>query len=124
MYRIPEFKQFPIVFHPFNIPENSVWYRASAPAEVLTNELSFFGSKRTASMYIPLKRELKAFRNIKFLRILDIRYIQSIMRLFMESRTSNVITPEIEAYLLKIYIALGICSLQKTDSITFNPGSE
>lgn len=35
------------------------------------------------------------------------------MRHVLDSRTSNVITSDIEAMLLKVYIALGICSMEK-----------
>lgn len=92
------------------LPEHAVWYRGYDPnAPILSPNPMFFGDIEVASLYTRSSpgRRLGEFNCKKNLRVLDMRYIMSILPYMLQKDLSN------EAIVEKITIALGICGFER-----------
>ena len=105
----PDFHHFPVVMHPFRIPEHWVWFRYCDSNEVLSHHIRFFGSENTAELYA-LNRVKRTFRNTKPLRLMDMRYVVSMMRQMVASRRTERVSVEAMDNLEVLNMALGLCS--------------
>lgn len=91
------------------IPEFFHWYRAYDPdLEVLTENPSFFGDIEVAYLYATQKpnRKIGEFMNYMPLRVLDIRYLMSILPYVITQKTYDPIYQ-------KLALAFGLCSFNK-----------
>jgi len=121
------FDDFAPVMRPFVLPANTVIYRACVSDEVLTDRVRFFGSKRTAGLY-ERGRMLRAFATKKQLTLVDIRYVIAMMKMITNSRQDIAITTDITNLMLRMHVALGLCTFEKQifllDNINLRGSSE
>lgn len=88
------------------LPKEVVWYRAYQPGNPVPAYPTFFGDMETAWLYASKTgRPLGAYRARRGLRLLDLRYVQNMLRPAMRRDAAAPI-------LQKATCALGICSLQ------------
>lgn len=110
---IPDFQNFQPVMHPFNIPRYWTWYRCCDPAEgALGPNPRYYGTERTANLYAE-GRVKKSYRNTRPLKILDIRYLKSILRELVACRRNVNVTTEVFKFILYVNVAFGICSMER-----------
>lgn len=90
------------------IPERSCWYRAYEPSkEKLTEYPIFFGDMEVAFFYNKQEnRKLGEFMCTRPLRVLDIRYLMSILPLIISKNNHQSIYE-------KMTLAFGLCSFKK-----------
>ena len=102
-------KEFDYTHGIMTLPQESIWYRAYAPNRpLLTNNPLFFGDIEVAFINTQQgNRHLGEFKCTRPLRVLDIRYVMSILP-FVFCKDS----PDTEM-MKKITISLGLCSMEK-----------
>ena len=114
-----DFEDFPVVMHPFVVPEKTVWYRAAPNSEAtLSNVPRFFGSYRTSAFYAEMPgRTLKAYSSIRALRLLDMRHVQCMMRMMVASRRTSQVSAPAHTAMELLNVALGLCSFSTQTNI-------
>ena len=112
MYVQLDFQDFPVVMHPFMVPEHTIWYRAAAHTETtLSNAPRFFGSYRTSAFYADMPgRTLTAYSSNRALRLLDMRHVQGMMRMMVASRRTPQVSAAAHTAMEILNVALGLCS--------------
>ena len=102
-------KEFDYTHGIMTLPQESIWYRAYLPnITLLTDTPLFFGDIEVAFINTQHgNRHLGEFKCTRPLRVLDIRYVMSILP-FMFCKDS----PDTEM-MKKITISLGLCSMEK-----------
>lgn len=102
-------KEFDYTHGIMTLPQESTWYRAYLPdITLLTDNPLFFGDIEVAFINTQQgNRHLGEFKCTRSLRVLDIRYVMSILP-FMFCKDS----PDTEM-MKKITISLGLCSMEK-----------
>lgn len=102
-------KEFDYTHGIITLPKESIWYRAYSPNRpLLTGTPLFFGDIEVAFINTQQdNRHLGEFKCMRSLRVLDIRYVMSILP-FVFCKDS----PDMEM-MKKITISLGLCSMEK-----------
>ena len=90
-----------------NMPSGMVWYRAYDPAlPPLINGPLYFGDKATSWLYAQNGRLLGEFQPRHDLRVLDLRYVMSMLPYMIHNDFNTEIAK-------KITVALGLCTMSK-----------
>ena len=77
--------EFPYTPGIIELPTERVWFRASEAAFPLSDHVNYYSDADTAQNYLNDQRTLCAFKNARPLKLLDIRFLHSIMPHIMSS---------------------------------------
>lgn len=100
-------KPFDTAYGVIKIPENMIFYRGySTRYPALTERFAYFSDKKIASAYVKTSDyTLSAFTNTRVLRVLDVRFMMSILREMIYSNKEDESS-------LPVVLSFGLCSLR------------
>ena len=103
----------PILGAPLFIPENMIFFRGyDSKYSAISSRVTHYGTAWTAQCYATTSPDhrLGAFTNKRMLRLLDLRYIQVLLKQLFAKRTSTAFS-EMEP-MARMTLSYGLCSLQ------------
>lgn len=100
-------KPFDTAYGVIKIPENMIFYRGySTRHPVLSERFAYFSEKKVAKSYIKTSEyTMSAFTNTRVLRVLDVRFMMSILREMIYSDIPDESN-------LPVILSFGLCSLR------------